>query len=297
MLLPILEEAMKQLIILSILAFALTACEKKADDSGAKTPQAVKPAAEKPTKTADDKPAVAKAETPVATAASEKVVAIADKAAPTEAKTGATTAEADGAKTAEAGPGCGNAGCGGCGGGDDALKAEAPKDSVTTAEAGPGCGGCGGAGEVAKTQVLEDSVKTAEAGLGCGSAGCGGCGGGGEVAPVVAGGTHYGSDFSLADDAIVALTKVMGAPDDYNGKNVRVAASVNKVCKAKGCWFVLQGEEGDKDFVRVTMSHKFFVPTDCIGKKAVVEGIFRKVELPESKVAMTLIASAVQLKD
>ena len=126
--------------------------------------------------------------------------------------------------------------------------------------------------------------------------------------------SHFGSDFTLTETQ--AIDSVISKADELSGQNVRVQATISKVCLRKGCWFVLQGTENSERYVRVTMrDYSFFVPTDCSGKEAVVEGVFRAVELPEaarqhlaedggedpnsvqgSAVELTLIATAVDIK-
>jgi hypothetical protein len=60
-----------------------------------------------------------------------------------------------------------------------------------------------------------------------------------------------------------------------NGKkaiDVVVKGTITKVCRKKGCWFVLQGTDKSRS-VRITMKdYGFFVPTDCDGREAIVAG-------------------------
>jgi hypothetical protein len=68
-----------------------------------------------------------------------------------------------------------------------------------------------------------------------------------------------------------------------NGSKVLVKAKVGKVCKSKGCWMSLNG---DNDQYRVTFKdYKFFVPMTLIGKTVLVEGIIikKKMSLQETK--------------
>ena len=75
----------------------------------------------------------------------------------------------------------------------------------------------------------------------------------------------------------------MNKAKDFAGKQVKVSACVTKVCKKKGCWFVMAGNQGDGRYVRVKMKdYGFFVPLDCDGKNAVVEGTFNVKEVSES---------------
>ena len=64
----------------------------------------------------------------------------------------------------------------------------------------------------------------------------------------------------------------------WDGKRVRVEGEVLSVCQKKGCWMELQA--GDET-VRVTFKdYGFFVPKDCDGSIARVDGVFRVREVP-----------------
>jgi hypothetical protein len=125
--------------------------------------------------------------------------------------------------------------------------------------------------------------------------------------------THHGGQFTLSDT--VPLSHIMDKAREFAGKRVLVAARVSKVCKKKGCWFILAGNKGDGRYVRVTMKdYGFFVPLDCDGKNAVIEGVFGVKELSVAtlkhlaedgnedpakvkgpKLELTLVATAVDI--
>ncbi len=64
----------------------------------------------------------------------------------------------------------------------------------------------------------------------------------------------------------------------WDGKRVRVEGEVVTVCRKKGCWMELKA--GDTT-VRVTFKdYAFFVPLDCDGSTARVDGVFRVREVP-----------------
>ena len=90
---------------------------------------------------------------------------------------------------------------------------------------------------------------------------------------------HYGGEFTLTE--ITPLSDVLANVAANAGKNVKVAARISKVCRKKGCWFVLQNEKDPSQTVRIKMKdYGFFVPTNCDGQEAVVEGVFNKVDVP-----------------
>ncbi len=52
--------------------------------------------------------------------------------------------------------------------------------------------------------------------------------------------------------------------------NVKLIATIDEVCQAKGCWMTLKGDQK----VRVTFKdYAFFVPKDASGREVVVEGV------------------------
>ena len=98
-----------------------------------------------------------------------------------------------------------------------------------------------------------------------------------------AGKQHFGGKFTLTDKP-VAVSTIIEKAADFSGKNIKVSARIAKVCRKKGCWMTLQPEAGGGQYVRVTMKdYGFFVPVDCDGKTATVEGTFKSVELPEAQ--------------
>ena len=96
---------------------------------------------------------------------------------------------------------------------------------------------------------------------------------------------HFGGDFTLEET--VTLASVLDKSESFSGKNVKVRGAIEKVCKKKGCWFTVRaGEAESARFVRITMKdYGFFVPLDCDGKTAIVEGVFTEkiVEEPMRK--------------
>jgi len=108
-----------------------------------------------------------------------------------------------------------------------------------------------------------------------------GCGALPPAKPLAATGkTHYGNPFEKTE--AIAVDTLLSDSKKYTNNELLVTGRINKVCKKKGCWFVLQGSGDGSDFIRVTMKHSFFVPTDCEGKAVTVEGTFRSVPLPEA---------------
>ncbi len=87
---------------------------------------------------------------------------------------------------------------------------------------------------------------------------------------------EFFGDKITADGAIPVeqLQEKMGEQSELN---VKVSGAVDAVCQKKGCWMELKNEKGEN--VRVTFKdYGFFVPLDCAGKTAIVDGV-AKVEV------------------
>ena len=102
-----------------------------------------------------------------------------------------------------------------------------------------------------------------------------------QVAAVAVKTNHFGGVFTL--DESLPLASVLDNAGEYSGRTVKVRGRVAKVCKKKGCWFTVKAKDADPTYVRVTMlNYGFFVPLDCDGKDAVIEGVFKQVKVPEA---------------
>ena len=199
----------------------------------------------------------------------------------------------------------------GCSKSDEAPKSAAPSEGKAVAK--PAAAEKSGSATNVKPADTPLTPKTAVIGAGsetvtsaadnkptgCGGAagGCGGCGGANkdgkgakrcgfskQDSPGTPKTSHFGAAFTVTDSQ--PLTDVIASAAKFNGKLIKVSGRVSKVCKKKGCWFTLASNKGDGQFVRVKMKdYGFFVPTDCDGKNAVVEGTFKvvMVEEPERK--------------
>jgi hypothetical protein len=99
---------------------------------------------------------------------------------------------------------------------------------------------------------------------------------------------------TLAEDIKAGETKLFGAPftiieppitlaaaiEKSAATPVKIDATIEKACKAKGCWFTLTAE-GISMPVRVKMKdYGFFVPRNSDGSRAIVEGVLTMREMP-----------------
>lgn len=81
---------------------------------------------------------------------------------------------------------------------------------------------------------------------------------------------------AVSDASPVAATTVLHHPEMYDGKTVVIEGTITEVCPKKGCWMMLR--DGDRE-MRVTFKdYGFFVPLDCAGTKARIEGAFSITE-------------------
>jgi hypothetical protein len=73
---------------------------------------------------------------------------------------------------------------------------------------------------------------------------------------------------------------VLADPKKFDDKDIKLTGQVGGVCQAKGCWMTIGTGEPGAASVRVRFKdYAFFVPKDCMGKTAVVEGHFKLTTL------------------
>lgn len=77
----------------------------------------------------------------------------------------------------------------------------------------------------------------------------------------------------------VPIAALTAKPDDYVGKTVQVKGTVTEVCEKMGCWMMLV-DAASKAKVRIKVKDGEIVfPKEAIGKTAVAEGKFVKIEM------------------
>ncbi len=82
---------------------------------------------------------------------------------------------------------------------------------------------------------------------------------------------QYFGDKITADSA-KSVSELKNLIADNKQMTVKLTGKVEAVCQKKGCWMNLKNEKGEK--LRVTFKdYKFFVPKDCAGKTAFVQGV------------------------
>lgn len=74
----------------------------------------------------------------------------------------------------------------------------------------------------------------------------------------------------ITADASGSMDALVAGLETSDTLQVKLTATIDEVCQAKGCWMTLKG--GQK--VRVTFKdYAFFVPKDASGREVVVEGV------------------------
>jgi hypothetical protein len=96
--------------------------------------------------------------------------------------------------------------------------------------------------------------------------------------PVAAGeSTSYGEGVTL--DRAVEIETLLGNPNDYVGRKVRVDGVITGVCKKRGCWMqVTDPESGDGVRIKVEDGVIIF-PYTSMGHEAQAEGVFEAIKL------------------
>jgi hypothetical protein len=93
-----------------------------------------------------------------------------------------------------------------------------------------------------------------------------------------------GGDYDMFGDGVaeqgdaVTVAGLAANSKALDGTHVRLTGTVQAVCKKKGCWMRLT--EGDKEIFVKFKDYAFFMPLDCEGREAVLEGTFSVKETP-----------------
>ncbi len=88
----------------------------------------------------------------------------------------------------------------------------------------------------------------------------------------------------IDENGAISMAELIEKTADGKEAQVKVIGKVEEVCQTKGCWMLIQ--KGDGTTMRVKFKdYGFFVPKDCSGKTAVMEGkaFFRTVSVDELK--------------
>jgi len=68
------------------------------------------------------------------------------------------------------------------------------------------------------------------------------------------------------------LARITADPASFVGQTVRLEGKVRSVCKWSGCWVEVVSADGAAILAR-SVDHDILVPTDCEGRRIVVQGV------------------------
>ena len=90
-------------------------------------------------------------------------------------------------------------------------------------------------------------------------------------------GKHFGS--TIDENGAISYQDLLTKMAETDSVPVKVVATVNAVCQAKGCWMDIAGASENSESMRVQFKdYGFFVPKDIAGRKVVMDGYaFREV--------------------
>jgi hypothetical protein len=83
---------------------------------------------------------------------------------------------------------------------------------------------------------------------------------------------QYGEKITV--EKATSIEELLANPAPFEGKVVRVEGTIQKSCANSGCWIYI-GDEKNSIYAK-SFDHSVLVPTDVVGKRAIVQG---KVQL------------------
>ena len=88
---------------------------------------------------------------------------------------------------------------------------------------------------------------------------------------------HIGPVFSITEET--ALNDLTSKPENFYNKVVKIRGVIASVCNEEGCWIDLVDPVAKTQGILVNFRGlKHYFPLDCVGREAVVEGLFyRKI--------------------
>ena len=98
------------------------------------------------------------------------------------------------------------------------------------------------------------------------------------AAPADAAPLSFGAPVDLAN--AIPVDQVVGAPDQYAGKELTVTGTVREVCQKKGCWHTIATASPDTSVRVKDKEYEIFLPKDCAGRKVAVKGTFSVETIP-----------------
>lgn len=91
---------------------------------------------------------------------------------------------------------------------------------------------------------------------------------------------EFGAPVVSAESAM-PLGELVGAGEEYLGREITLTTRIAKVCRKKGCFFIAR--DGNT-VARITFrDYGFFIPTDSAGKKVLLNGTFERRDITEAQ--------------
>jgi hypothetical protein len=94
-----------------------------------------------------------------------------------------------------------------------------------------------------------------------------------EETPEADGGPEvYGEE--ITEEGAVSVDEMLVMLEGKDSLNVKVMTTIEEVCQKKGCWMDVELANGETMQVNFK-DYGFFVPMDCAGKTAIMEGVVK----------------------
>ncbi|HKL64391.1 MAG TPA: DUF4920 domain-containing protein [Woeseiaceae bacterium] len=91
---------------------------------------------------------------------------------------------------------------------------------------------------------------------------------------------EFGAPVVSAESAM-PLDELIGAGEEYLGREITLTTRIARVCRKKGCFFIAR--DGNA-VARITFrDYGFFIPTDSAGKEVLLNGTFERREITEAQ--------------
>ncbi|HNR20240.1 MAG TPA: DUF4920 domain-containing protein [Bacteroidia bacterium] len=81
---------------------------------------------------------------------------------------------------------------------------------------------------------------------------------------------HFGK--KITAEGAITMAELDAQLKDKDKVEAKVTGKVSAICKAMGCWMKMEREGGEAMMVKMK-DHKFYLPKDCEGKTATIEGV------------------------
>ena len=92
---------------------------------------------------------------------------------------------------------------------------------------------------------------------------------------------EYGAGITLTD--YTKISELLAKPEEFVGKRVLVRGEVVGVCKKRGCFVELKGDEPFQSIRFKVEDGVIIFPASCTGHEVIGEGVFAKLEFPVEK--------------